>query len=737
MATLKDIANLAGVSQGTVSNVLNGRGNVSSKKIKLVEAAAAQLGYTVNERAKLLRKGHSNILALVLPNTRLRRYNDIHTCFKSAAERLGYSVSLYLTDDIPARELSLISKLRSDMVAGVAMISCITASNNPYVEAGFAASELLYLDRQNRKDASYLGFDYFEAGRALGQIAGKEEGKFALLTETPYYSNDKAFLEGFTSAFPVARQHRIRVFKIDRRQRQKDLIQLLNAEQNISSFFSSSFSLTKSVSAVSQTFFPDIRSTPIYTMAPLHTLPEGSYHKYELDFRLLGNNAAQQLIQQLENPEGESVVALLPAAGFRQWKPQPFEHRNVKTLNLLMLNGPEAIAVQNLSRIYTNSTGIKINVSVFSYDEIYEILSTTGGKTFDILRIDITFLSWFAQKLLIPLEELDPNIAQTLPQFLDGVSQRYSTVANTIYALPFSPSVQLLYYRKDLFESTVLRRLYQEKYKRDLQPPANFTEFNRIAEFFTKKKNPSSPVDYGTSLTLGSFGVAGSEFMARYLETHKNLYDEDGKVRLSGPEGILAMKQLIELKEMAPTHSNTWWTDTAEDFASGRLAMAILYSNYASDLIREGSNISELIGCTLVPGHNPILGGASLGISRCSQHPHAALNFIKWLCSETVSSASTLLGGVSPCKAAYQNYELVESYPWLDLAGKSFSIAEGRRQPPEDHSPFNERQFLNIIGLAVKNAYNGVQSPADALDWAQKEFDQSFSPEKEGWGTSE
>ena len=89
MATLKDIANLAGVSQGTVSNVLNGRGNVSSKKIKLVEAAAAQLGYTVNERAKLLRKGHSNILALVLPNTRLRRYNDIHTCFKSAAERLG------------------------------------------------------------------------------------------------------------------------------------------------------------------------------------------------------------------------------------------------------------------------------------------------------------------------------------------------------------------------------------------------------------------------------------------------------------------------------------------------------------------------------------------------------------------------------------------------------------------------------------------------------------------------
>ena len=57
MPTIKDIAKEAGVAQGTVSNVLNGRGNVSSDKIILVEQACAKLGYTMNQRAKTLRQG--------------------------------------------------------------------------------------------------------------------------------------------------------------------------------------------------------------------------------------------------------------------------------------------------------------------------------------------------------------------------------------------------------------------------------------------------------------------------------------------------------------------------------------------------------------------------------------------------------------------------------------------------------------------------------------------------------
>ena len=62
MATIIDVAKMAGVSQGTASNVLNGKGNVSSEKIRAVEEAARKLGYTIIE------------------NVRDRKYNQSGSC---------------------------------------------------------------------------------------------------------------------------------------------------------------------------------------------------------------------------------------------------------------------------------------------------------------------------------------------------------------------------------------------------------------------------------------------------------------------------------------------------------------------------------------------------------------------------------------------------------------------------------------------------------------------------------
>lgn len=83
MPTIKDIAREAGVSHGTVSNVINGRGNVSVEKIRLVWQAAEKLGYKINAKAKSLRLGKEHTIAVLLPGIEYPHWAVMYEAFQS------------------------------------------------------------------------------------------------------------------------------------------------------------------------------------------------------------------------------------------------------------------------------------------------------------------------------------------------------------------------------------------------------------------------------------------------------------------------------------------------------------------------------------------------------------------------------------------------------------------------------------------------------------------------------
>src|SRR5690242_9050673 len=66
-ATIHDVARRARVSLGTVSNVLNGRDNVSDARRASVARAIVALGYVPDGVAQSLRRRHSRIVGLCLP----------------------------------------------------------------------------------------------------------------------------------------------------------------------------------------------------------------------------------------------------------------------------------------------------------------------------------------------------------------------------------------------------------------------------------------------------------------------------------------------------------------------------------------------------------------------------------------------------------------------------------------------------------------------------------------------
>jgi len=95
LATIKDIAKLAGVSHGTASNVLNQRGNVSSEKISKVLKAAKELGYTINPQAQLLRKGFSNKVVVFIPFVLKEHYSVFYESILQQAEKESIEIEVF------------------------------------------------------------------------------------------------------------------------------------------------------------------------------------------------------------------------------------------------------------------------------------------------------------------------------------------------------------------------------------------------------------------------------------------------------------------------------------------------------------------------------------------------------------------------------------------------------------------------------------------------------------------
>ena len=730
MVTIKDIAKLAGVAQGTVSNVLNGKGNVSSEKIRLVMDAATELNYIPNERAAMLRKGLSNSFAVLLPNARTKQYLDFYSAFESYSRTHNYSVTQFFTNETnPATELEALSESRSLLVKGIACITCCPSNaSDPVAYWKYSdVKNIVFVERSPADTLSFIGFDYYLAGSEMAQKAlDKKYKSICLLTGSLHFSNELAFYNGFMKIISAS-NCMVTHIQTDPYRKFQNIIQIFNGLMP-QAFFVSNYCFAESVKDICTTFSLTDTCPQIYTVSPVYTMPENDFIKYELDYRQLGVLAAKRLIQAAENKtEVDQTPVYLPPVGFRDWYANIITPRGKMPLNVITLDSPEAYTMRSLSRLYTKKTGVDVNICIFSYDEIYEIFNTMDESSdYDIIRLDVTWLSWFAEKLFRPISSIDPQIWDCSGDFLDGTIARYGKVQEQLYALPATPSLQVLYYRKDLFESPIYKRMYFEQYHTDLFPPTTFYEFNQIARFFTKAQNPSSPVEYGATVTLGSTGVASSEYLARLFSVQKHLYDDDYKIRLNSDAAVNAMYDLIKLKHYTAPQYCSWWTNTAKSFASGNYAMSINYSNYAPDFLSHFSNIVGNIGYAPIPGNNPVIGGGSLGVSKYSSRPEDALSFIKWICNEPVTSLAALLGSTSPSKDTYSNYEILANFPWMKLVKNSFSKANGNRIPPDVSIPFDERKFLGILGMAVKNSYQNIATPEDSLQKAQEQFEKYF-----------
>ncbi|MET7927518.1 LacI family DNA-binding transcriptional regulator [Streptomyces sp. NPDC005349] len=124
--TIHQVAEAAGVSASTVSNVLNGRTDrMQPATLARVEQAIEQLSYRPNRAARMLRTGRIQVIGLIVPSVANPFWGALARELEAVALAEGYHVLLCNSERDPARELKYGEELLADGVSGVVLCSSL------------------------------------------------------------------------------------------------------------------------------------------------------------------------------------------------------------------------------------------------------------------------------------------------------------------------------------------------------------------------------------------------------------------------------------------------------------------------------------------------------------------------------------------------------------------------------------------------------------------------------------
>jgi LacI family transcriptional regulator len=162
--SVRDVARKAGVSVGTVSNVLNSPDKVADKTVLKVQQAISALGFVRNDAARQLRAGKSRSIGLLVLDVRNPFFTDVARGAEEAASEHQMSILLANSDENHDREKQLLSLFEEQRVAGV-LVSPVTSDIAELSRARDRGTPIVLVDRQSKdKSLSSVAVDDVAGG---------------------------------------------------------------------------------------------------------------------------------------------------------------------------------------------------------------------------------------------------------------------------------------------------------------------------------------------------------------------------------------------------------------------------------------------------------------------------------------------------------------------------------------------------------------------------------------------
>ena len=210
VSRISDVAQRAGVSTSTVSNVLNGRvDRMAAATLERVQDAIRELKYRPNTSARQLKTGHTPLIGLLVPSMANPMYGFIAREVEALAqERYGFRIMIGNTYREKEREARFFEDLMAHGVRGVIIISSLI--DEQHVEA--AAERGLVVVSYDRRATpgedsviDHVTVDSFESSRiATAHLIERGHRRLAFVTPSGRTMSRNEKIQGFLAAARAA-----------------------------------------------------------------------------------------------------------------------------------------------------------------------------------------------------------------------------------------------------------------------------------------------------------------------------------------------------------------------------------------------------------------------------------------------------------------------------------------------------------------------------------------------------
>lgn len=167
MKTMKEIAKIAGVSQSTVSRVINNNPNVDPEIRKKVLEYVKRYNYKPNRVAQSLVSNKSFLIGIILPEISNPYFPEILEAIEEEANRYKYNIVLSTTNGNLQREKEQIEMLLSRRVDGL-IINPTDLSNVEHIEKIKKILPVV-ICAQDLKDFDFVSVDHYLAGKIVAK----------------------------------------------------------------------------------------------------------------------------------------------------------------------------------------------------------------------------------------------------------------------------------------------------------------------------------------------------------------------------------------------------------------------------------------------------------------------------------------------------------------------------------------------------------------------------------------